>query len=73
MTEITEAELFAELDKLPRKEARILTEQEIRLIAHARDMGVEWDVLAKFINDKFGRTYNGHTLACKYRSTTSGS
>ena len=65
--EINEAELFAELEKYPQKYYKSLTAQEIRVIEHGRELGIEWCNITKFINDKFGHTFTSHTLSDKYR------
>ena len=67
---ISEEELFAELEKYPQKLYKPLTEQEMRVIEHGRELGIEWHNIAIVINDKFGHTFTRHTLSSKYRRET---
>jgi hypothetical protein len=68
MTEITEAELFAEINAL---ETRIMPRRfsdiEYRAIELARARGVSWIILTDWFNEKFGTDFRGLQLATKFR------
>jgi hypothetical protein len=66
--EITEDELFAELDKLRECPDRGLTEIQFRCLDRARigENPIAWNKLVKWFNEKFGTNYSRAALWNKY-------
>lgn len=67
--EITEAELFAEIDKLERRKIVLpFTDVQIRLIRYALEKGVSWRTLTGWFNAKFDADFRENAMRAKYHA-----
>jgi cysteinyl-tRNA synthetase len=65
--EITEAELYAELDKiLPKTSYKNFTDIQLKAITHARERNLSWPIIANWFNEKFNTSFKTTTLRDKY-------
>lgn len=63
---ITEAELFAEIERLAERTNPSMNRKQFTILRHGRTLGVPWGDLTSWYNEKFGTTFSTNELRSKY-------